>query len=257
MSNLLPEPSGDRDLIVYLHGFDFTGHGYAMPKLTDYVNRNVPGASACTTWAPLFNSRDYTFLSVAHQLVHQSAALPRYRRRFAICHSMGGVIARQLNLLGANFDAIVTLNSPHEGTAGWTMALTWFVCEASKSLLPLSADLANLNARDGQFRGRYHFVGVWYHGLSPTVVPMPPHDNDNDTLIERVSQTGDHLGADIQRYRVKLEFGWTSARPAIGVGPGAEMGPHNTLVTYPDGDNPMARADTSPLASALRNAIRF
>ena len=258
MTSMLPPANGAQDLIVYIHGFDITGNGYEMPQLVRYINENVPGAAHCATWSPIYNSRDHSFLEATRLLMAVSQTLPTYRRRFAVCHSMGGVVARQLNLFGANFETIVTLNTPHQGTAFWTSALTIATVRGGQSLLPNSSDLHALNRDDGHLRGRLHCVGVFYRGFVQTwPIPSIPWstDHDDDTLIQRASQMADGLENVASRHWTRMDYGL--AAPVQSIGWDSTHSPHAALVEFPWGNHPHVRFDTAPMLAALRTALRL
>lgn len=240
----------NKNIILYVHGFCIDGSGYAMPELIDYVSTNVSGASQCKIIQARYNSWDYTFVEVAEQLMQKyGQELAQAAQCYAVCHSMGGVVARQMNVLGANFNAVVTLDTPHEGTARWVKQISevgeLFGARGAGSLEPGSDELEALNSQDGAYRASYHFVGVTYQGVS---------FNDNDTVVERPSQLGENIGDEIQRYVIQLDFGIVIVPQMIG-----KECPHNSLFTYPNGDNPLltSTADTSLLLAALQNAIRL
>jgi len=251
---ILPAAKGPTDLIVYLHGYDLTGQGYDMPRLREYVRTHVPGADRCAWWAPLYNSVDLPFPVAAQRLAEASQALPSYRRRFAVCHSMGGLVARQLNLMGAGFEAVVTLATPHEGTAGWVVTPPGSALSMSPTL---SQDLQNINASDAALRSRVHAVGVRYRGRS-LVEPRDTKEHDDDTLIQLASQLGTNLHFQ-NWYAVRMDFGDLVAPQAmLGFIPlELRENPHHVLVNYPEGDHPMARMSTAPLLTALVRAIRL
>lgn len=250
---LSQENRSDNGLIVYLHGFNPVGEGYRMPKLIDYLIRQVPNANYCSSIAPMYETYSHTFVEIADLLMRQyGQKISAFRRRYAVCHSMGGVIARQMNLLGANFDAVVTLNTPHDGTANWVNGLSSiFKTRGGLSIASGSPDLNDLNNCDQAFHARYHFVGVSYHGKAP-LSPLFPCANDNDTVVERPSQLAENLGSHIHRYPINLDFGDKFAPEFIG----SEC-PHNSLFSFPCGDNPNAEGDTTPLSYALRKAIQI
>lgn len=108
-------------------------------------------------------------------------------------YSMGGIVARQLVANGViSPKSLVTYCSPHQGTGWWIPTPGWPIKNGGAiSLEPQSWELNDLrnNARDQQFRDRYHFIGVGYYELGKT-----DKWHDNDQLIECASHLATGAG---------------------------------------------------------------
>lgn len=249
--------STQRNLITYIHGFDPDHDGYLMPELKKLVESVVPNAAnkdLTFSWEPRKDTCAYTFKQVAEQLARSMSNVGNYEKHYAVCHSMGGLIARQLMVMGIRFDGIITINSPHEGTALWSSSGSWLLGAGPQSLLPISEDLHALNISDEVDRHRYHFVGVECYGISGAIIGLP-QGHKNDTLVELSSQLGESLGQDIKRYTIKVDYQNTHVPQATMSIP---CHPHSFVIDHAmDGTFRNIYFDNAPLKEAIRNCIEI
>jgi pimeloyl-ACP methyl ester carboxylesterase len=251
-----------RNRIIYIHGYEPHGQGYTMPAIESLVRSTLPNtcySSYVEHWSPLMDTRNHTFKEVAEQLAQEIRDGGAYEKQYAVCHSMGGLIARQMCLMpGVKLDGIVTLCSPHEGVADWMeksiqVGREWFAGRGPLSLLKGHPDLRELNDSAARFRGNNHFVGVKCHGHSgPQFWVL---DHDNDTVVEHVSQQGAHVSGNIQRYTMVVDYGSNNVPQGLV---GDKLCPHNFVVEqaeYPSQDH--ISFDNAPLISAIRNCIKL
>lgn len=248
----------NKNLIVYIHGFDKDYDGYFMPELKRLVEVVVPNAAdqnLTTVKQPRFDSRNYSFAQCAQRLVGDLSNEGPYNKKFAICHSMGGLIARQMETYGFGFDGVLTINSPHEGTAAWTNVGSWALGDGPKSLLPISKDLELLNKRDVICRKHYHFVGVKCYGISGAITGLPlPDEHRNDTLVELASQLGTGLEGGISQYELRLDYHLRFVPQAVL---GTPNNPHTFVIEHPFGDTDYPSFDNGPLKEAIKNCIKI
>ena len=244
-----------RNRIIYIHGFDFEAKGYLMPELEKLVRQTLPNTNNpawVEHWSPLKDTRNNSFKEVAEQLAEEIRDGGAYERQYAVCHSMGGLIARQLCLLpGVHLDGILTISSPHEGTADWVDLGSWWLGRGPQSLMQGSSDLRELNQLDYAFHRKYHFVGVQCYGLSGVYFGL----NDNDTVVERASQQGVNLGDDINRYNLIANYG----NNLVPQGPsGDKLCPHNFVIDHAI-DTVLGHIsfDKAQLELAIQNCIKL
>lgn len=245
-----------KNLIIYIHGFDADHDGYYMPELVKLVNTIVPNAAdetLTTIKQPRFDSRNFTFNECARKLIQSVGSTSEYKKKFAVCHSMGGLIARQMEVYGFRFDGVLTLNTPHEGTAAWTNIGSWACGPGPQSMLPISKDLENLNKMDVICRDHYHFVGVKCYGISGLGSPIPiPQEHQNDTLVELASQLGTGLEGGMSQYELRLDYHVSFVPQAIT---GVSGHPHSFVVEHPFGGTDYPSFDNTPLKNAIRKCI--
>ncbi len=258
-----------RILISYIHGWSLSGNPYDLPS----VQRLVEATLAQQGYDPaqiqissqsvhMKDTRNYTFIQCSHQLMQtgwmQNGA--GFDRHYAVCHSMGGLVARTMMVLGYRFDGVLTINSPHRGTAGWTtggsIIGSVFVGPGAQSMMNISQDLGWLNETDGALRSRLYCVGVRCYGVGPVNIGPPiPHTHDNDTLIEMASQLGAGLGDAVHRYEIMVNYGLNFVPQACAATPGH---PHNFVVDFAaEGGNGMVGFDNGPLRQAIADCIRL
>ncbi|TNC93675.1 MAG: hypothetical protein FD121_1665, partial [Gallionellaceae bacterium] len=198
-----------RHRIIYLHGFEGHGIGYTMPQLENLIRQTVPGAnndSLVEHWSPLKNTKEFTFVEVAEQLASDIRNGGAYEKQYAVCHSMGGIIARQLCVLGIHFDGVLTIGSPHIGTAWWINGGNWFSGRGPMSIADYSEDLKRLNRSDAAHAHKYSFVGIACYGKAPGVFqPAKPHQND--TISELFSQFGGGTVGSRNTYELTVDYG--------------------------------------------------
>ncbi|WP_088311381.1 hypothetical protein [Novosphingobium sp. B 225] len=258
-----------RILISYIHGWSLSGNPYDLPSVQRLVDATLaqqginPAAIQISSQSVhMKDTRNYTFIQCAHQLMQtgwmQNGA--GFDRHYAVCHSMGGLVARTMMVLGYRFDGVLTLNTPHHGTAGWTtggsIVGSVFVGPGAQSMMNISQDLRWLNETDGPLRDRLYCLGVRCHGIGPVSLGPPiPWTHDNDTLIEYASQTAAGLGDAVRRYGTLVDYGVNFVPQACAATPGH---PHNFVIDFAaeQGSGPF-KFDNTPLRQAIVDCIRL
>ncbi len=99
-----------RPLVILLHGLA-RQHG-SMGKLGNYLQR-----AGWDTWARTYPSRQLPIVEAAAHVADWIAATAGDRPLYAVTHSMGGIIARHLHDRRLNWQRIVMLAPPNNGSA--------------------------------------------------------------------------------------------------------------------------------------------
>lgn len=248
-----------RHRIIYIHGYEAKGKGYLMPAIESLVRRTLPNTNKpdwVEHWSPLSDTKKFTFKEVAEQLAKIIREGGAYEKQYAVCHSMGGLIARQMCLMpGVRFDGILTLCSPHEGTARWISVgsdhADWYFGAGPKSLIAESPDLRALNESDEKYHRLYHCVGVQCFGKTILHNGL----NENDTVVELKSQHLNSLNSTIQRYTMCVDYGNNDVPQGATAD---KLCPHNFVVDHAvDTAHGHISFDNSPLINAIRNCIKL
>ncbi|MEQ1914372.1 MAG: hypothetical protein HOP24_05000 [Sideroxydans sp.] len=248
-----------RNRIIYIHGYEHHGQGYTMPAIESLVRSTIPNtcySSYVEHWSPLMDTRNHTFKEVAEQLAQKIRDGGAYEKQYAVCHSMGGLIARQMCLMpGVRFDGILTLCSPHEGTASWISVgsnyADWYFGAGPKSLIAESPDLRLLNESDEKHHRLYHCVGVECFGKTILHNGL----NENDSVVELKSQHLHNSNSPIQRYTMRVDYGNHDVPQGAT---GDKLCPHNFVVDHAeDTSQGHISFDNTPLINAIRNCIKL
>jgi Alpha/beta hydrolase family len=122
----------ERPLVVLLHGLA-RRHG-SMSKLGAYLH-----SAGWDTWAQTYPSRQLPIADAALRVADWIAAAAGPRPLYAVTHSMGGIIARHLHDPRLNWQRIVMLAPPNNGSSIAAAMQTnplfrWFYGPAGKDL---------------------------------------------------------------------------------------------------------------------------
>jgi pimeloyl-ACP methyl ester carboxylesterase len=120
--------------------------------------------------------------------------------------SMGGLVARQMVADGFSCQALISIATPHQGTAPWVPPHspgTWALSRWSTRLRAL-----NSNSADKECRSRYHFFAVTYRDR------LGYHDDDS--IVTARSALGASLGPIAQRKKIQLNYGQDLGRRILG-----------------------------------------
>jgi pimeloyl-ACP methyl ester carboxylesterase len=185
-----PAPKAAKGSCVLLHGWDSTGSDMA-PIIT--ALQKLPTASGWEFYAWTYDTHFSTFVEAAHTLFPQTDLLPR--PIILLGYSEGGIVARQLVADGLQIKALVTICSPHLGTATWIPTPDF----GSASVAPSSQDLKNLNSssKDITHRKLYHFFAITCDDL------LGHHDDDGVVLA--YSALGDRWAV-AERRIINLDY---------------------------------------------------
>ncbi|MBP9084624.1 MAG: alpha/beta fold hydrolase [Kofleriaceae bacterium] len=99
-----------RPLVILLHGLA-RQHG-SMSKLGSYLHR-----AGWDTWARTYPSRQLPIVEAAAHVADWIAEAAGDRPLYAVTHSMGGIIARHLHDRRLNWQRIVMLAPPNNGSS--------------------------------------------------------------------------------------------------------------------------------------------
>lgn len=208
-----------RGVAVVLHGHDPWGTPDPGSGIRPAVNaiRQRLTPHGFHVWAPLYDTHQ-PFVVVAREIANLIGAAPWGTRNVHFFgYSMGGLVARQVAVLGIEPRSLVTYCTPNLGTAAWVPTPT----AGAMSMAPWSADLRALNENPGdrQLRGRYHTIGFSY---ARNADGSDRHYNDGVVEVDSALMVG-------QSPSPARRVHWNShLRGALGPGE-----PHTSAQAYP------------------------
>lgn len=186
-------------------------HGWNSPS--SYMNsigdtlRALPEAAGWHFWSANYKTHLSNFADSARDI---GAALREQPHDFShtvfVGFSMGGLVARQIVADGFPCHALVSICTPHEGTARWVPPHspgTWALSRWSTRLRTLNA-----NPADKACRSRYYFFAITYRDR------LGYHDDDS--IVTARSALGASLGAVAQRKKIQLNYGQELGRRIMG-----------------------------------------
>jgi pimeloyl-ACP methyl ester carboxylesterase len=164
--------------------------------------RELPQAAAWHFWDVRYDTQWTTFEENARRItaaLDEEALrrdLPGFSDVILVGNSMGGVITRQMIVLGFPCRALLSVCSPHHGPAPWMPVPG----RGPRSIARWSPGLARLNRHpaDIAHRHRYHLFAVTYNDR------LGRHDHDG--IVTAHSALGMALGPVARRERIHLRY---------------------------------------------------
>jgi pimeloyl-ACP methyl ester carboxylesterase len=189
---------------ILLHGWN--SPSWYMDDIGETL-RALPQAAGWHFWLVNYKTHWRSFADSARDI---SAAMHEQAHDFShtvfVGFSMGGLVARQMVADGFSCRALVTIATPHQGTAPWVPPHspgTWALSRWSTHLRAL-----NTNPADKACRSRYHFFAVTYRDR------LGYHDDDS--IVTARSALGASLGPVAQRKKIQLNYGQELGRRILG-----------------------------------------
>jgi pimeloyl-ACP methyl ester carboxylesterase len=186
-------------------------HGWNSPSW--YMNgigealRALPKAAGWHFWSVDYKTHWRSFAASARDIGAVMRDQPHdFSHTVFVGFSMGGLVARQMVADGFRCHALLTIATPHGGTAPWVPPHspgTWALSRWSTRLRALNA-----NPADKACRRRYHFFAVTYRDR------LGYHDDDS--IVTARSALGANLGPIAQRKKIQLNYGQELGRRVLG-----------------------------------------
>jgi pimeloyl-ACP methyl ester carboxylesterase len=189
---------------ILLHGWN--SPSWYMDGIQDALQA-LPTAQDWNFWQVEYPTHFRSFAKSAQTIAEALSQQPHeFSRVVLVGFSMGGLVARQMVADGFACDALVTICSPHEGTARWVPPHspgTWALSRWSPLLRAL-----NGNTIDQAARKRYYFFAVTYRDR------LGHHEDDG--IVTARSALGTGLGKVALRRKIKLNYGNEVGRRILG-----------------------------------------